>query len=193
MTALRCLIVEDQLMVLQLLCSMLQAIPGLSIAATATSQAEALALCQSEPIDLLILDLCLPDGDGLVVAATLAVCNPSAKVVVLSGQAASFICPSRLQPLICGVVDKTAAFSQLQAVLQDLLGQPRPTLTPRQRQVYGLIGQGLTNKEIAGATGLALATVETHRKAIAQKLGISGAELIRQAALLGNVDMGAGS
>lgn len=189
-TPLRCLIVEDQLMFLQLLCSMLQAMPGLTIAATATSQAEALALCQSEPVDVLILDLSLPDGDGLVVAEALAACHPAARVVVLSGQAASFICPSRLQPLICGVVDKTAAFSQLQAVLQGLLGQPRPSLTPRQREIYGLIGQGLTSRDIAKATGLALTTVETHRKAIAQKLGISGAELIRQAALLGSINAG---
>ena len=91
------------------------------------------------------------------------------------------------------MVDKTAAFSQLQAVLQELLGQPRPTLTPRQREIYGLIGQGLTNRAIARATGLALTTVETHRKAIAQKLGLSGAELIRRAALLGTIDAEGGS
>ncbi|MBM5814885.1 MAG: response regulator transcription factor, partial [Cyanobacteria bacterium M_DeepCast_100m_m1_067] len=52
-------------------------------------------------------------------------------------------------------------------------------------EIYGLIGQGLSNKEIARAAGLSVATVETHRKQIAQKLGVSGAELVRQAALLG--------
>ncbi len=187
-TQLRCLIVEDQLMFLELLCSMLQAFPGLTVAATATSQAEALAHCRSDPADVLILDLSLPDGDGLVVAEALADCNPAAKVVVLSGQAASFICPSRLQPLICGVVDKTSAFSQLQAVLQDLLGQTGPSLTPRQQQIYGLIGQGLSNKEIAATLGLAVATVETHRKAIARKLSLSGAVLVRQAALRAKLD-----
>ena len=154
---LRCLIVEDQLMVLQLLRSMLQAMPGLEISAVASNRAEALAVCDADPPDLLILDLSLPDGDGLTVAEALADRNPEAQMVVLSGQASSTT--------------------------------PTEPLTPRQRQIYALIGQGLSNKEIAKATDLSLATVETHRKAIAQKLGISGAELIRQAALLGGLEL----
>ena len=86
-----------------------------------------------------------------------------------------------------GVVDKTAAFSQLQSVLELYLPSSGETLTPRQREIYGLIGQGLTNKEIARSTSLSIATVETHRKAIAQKLGMSGSELVRHASLLGNL------
>jgi DNA-binding NarL/FixJ family response regulator len=184
---LRCLIVEDQLMFLQLLRSMLQALPGIEISAVASSQAEALAYCQTDPPDLLLLDLSLPDGDGIAVADSLAQLNPRAQLVVLSGQASSFICPAHLQPMVRGVVDKTAAFSTLQQVIATCLDQPKPQLTPRQQQIYGLIGQGLSNKEIARATALTVATVETHRKAIAQKLGVRGAELIRQAALLGEL------
>ena len=185
---LRCLIVEDQLMFLQLLRSMLEALPGLELAATATSQAEALAICRgSPPPDLLVLDLALPDGDGIGVAEALIQHNPSAQVVVLSGQASSFVCPAPLQPFIQGVVDKTAAFSQLQQVLERCLPRNQDPLTPRQQEIYGLIGQGLSNKEIARATALSVATVETHRKAIAQKLGLRGAELVRQASLLGRL------
>ena len=186
--ALRCLIVEDQVMFLQLLRSMLEAMPGLQVVATATRQADAIALCSGDnPPDLLILDLALPDGDGLAVAQTLAASQPNAKVVVLSGQASSFVCPASLQPLIAGVVDKTSAFAQLTRVLERCLPHSTAPLTPRQREIYGLIGQGLTNKEIARTTGLSVATVETHRKAIAQKLGVSGSELVRQASLLGRL------
>lgn len=170
----------------QLLESMLQAFPGLEVVATASTAAEALYHCQGPtPPDLLILDLALPDGDGLEVAEALAQRHPQAKVVVLSGQAASFVCPAPLRPWVCGVVDKTAAFQQLQRVLQSCLQHQPPQLTARQQEIYGLIGQGLSNKEIARAAGLSVATVETHRKQIAQKLGVSGAELVRQAALLG--------
>jgi len=186
--ALQCLIVEDQVMFLQLLRSMLEALPGLEVRAVATTQAEALALCSGDqPPDLLILDLALPDGDGLVVAEALTETNPNAKVVVLSGQASSFICPAALQPWIVGVVDKTAAFAQLHNVLERCLPSTGEPLTPRQREIFRLIGQGLTNKEIARSTSLSIATVETHRKAIAQKLGMSGAELVRHASLLGNL------
>ncbi|WP_438983026.1 response regulator transcription factor, partial [Vulcanococcus sp.] len=83
----------------------------------------------------------------------------------------------------------TAAFSQLQAVLERCLPRCNEPLTPRQQEIYGLIGQGLSNKEIAKATELSIATVETHRKAIAQKLGMSGAELVRQASLLGRLNL----
>ena len=181
---LRCLIVEDQVMFLQLLRSMLEAIPGLRVVASATTQADAIAFCRSaDPPDLVILDLALPDGDGLAVAEALAEHHPNPQVVVLSGQASSFVCPAWLQPLIVGVVDKTSAFAQLTQVLERCLPQNPEPLTPRQQEIYGLIGQGLTNKEIARATDLSVATVETHRKAIAQKLGVSGAELVRQASL----------
>ena len=185
---LRCLIVEDQVMFLQLLHSMLEVMPGLSVVAAATTQAEAIAHCRSaDPPDLLILDLALPDGDGLAVAQALAEHHPNPQVVVLSGQASSFVCPAALQPLIAGVVDKTSAFHQLTSVLERCLPQSGTPLTPRQQEIFGLIGKGLTNKEIARAAGLSIATVETHRKTIAQKLGVSGAELVRQASLLGRL------
>jgi DNA-binding NarL/FixJ family response regulator len=184
---LRCLIVEDQLMLLQLLRTMLQAIDGIRICHTATSQAEALALCRQDPPDLLILDLALPDGSGLAVAEQLVAQKPEAQLIVLSGQASSFICPTALQPMVRGVVDKTSAFRQLQEAIGRCLPQRQTPLTPRQREIFRLIGQGLTNREIAERTGLALTTVETHRKAIAQKRGVSGAELVRQACLLGEL------
>ena len=185
---LRCLIVEDQVMFLQLLRSMLEAVPGLSVVASATTQADAIAFCRSDdPPDLVILDLALPDGDGLAVAQALAEHHPNPQVVVLSGQASSFVCPAALQPLIAGVVDKTSAFHQLTSVLERCLPQSGTPLTPRQQEIFGLIGKGLTNKEIARAAGLSIATVETHRKTIAQKLGVSGAELVRQASLLGRL------
>ncbi|MFZ9217657.1 MAG: response regulator transcription factor, partial [Vulcanococcus sp.] len=153
------------------------------------TQADAIAFCRSDdPPDLVILDLALPDGDGLAVAQALAEHHPNPQVVVLSGQASSFVCPAALQPLIAGVVDKTSAFHQLTSVLERCLPQSAEPLTPRQQEIYGLIGQGLTNKEIAKTTNLSIATVETHRKAIAQKLGVSGAELVRQASLLGRLN-----
>jgi DNA-binding NarL/FixJ family response regulator len=56
-------------------------------------------------------------------------------------------------------------------------------LTQRQQTIFGLIGEGKTTKEISMELGSAHSTIETHRKAIAQKLNVSGAELIRRAAL----------
>lgn len=184
---LSCLIVEDQLMFLQLLATMVNAIDGVEVRHTATSQREALAICRRDPPDLLILDLSLPDGDGLAVARLLADLHPQAQVIVLSGQASTFICPADLAASVRGVVDKTSAFRHLQEVLDRCMNRQPVNLTARQRQIFALIGQGLSNREIAARSALSVATVETHRKAIARKLGVSGADLVRRASLLGDL------
>ena len=190
---LRCLIVEDQVMFLQLLCKMLQGLPGLEVVGTATNCHDGFEACRKLRPDALILDLALPDGDGLGVARFLRLLQPDAKALVLSAQASSFVCPEELEAMLVGVVDKTSTYETLRDVIEAALLQETPqdaepngpvaALTPRQRQIFSLIGQGLSNKAIAHATGLAVATVETHRKAIARRLNCSGAELVRRAAL----------
>jgi DNA-binding NarL/FixJ family response regulator len=199
-SVLPCLIVEDQVMFLQLLSRLLQDMPCLEIVATATSCREGMQACQQHRPQLMVLDLALPDGDGLQVARFLRMLEPDAKVLVLSAQASSFVCPEELEPMVVGVVDKTATYETLEEVIHSALhpqdGSAHPSrsdpvlvlsLTPRQRQIFSLIGQGHTNKDIARLTGLSVATVETHRKAIARRLGRSGAELVRMAALHGDL------
>ena len=185
---LRCLIVEDQVMFLELLQRLLEGQLGLEVVATASSAATGIAACRLHRPDLLILDLSLADGDGLPVLAALAQWCPRARAVVLSAQAAGFVCPEALEPLLLGVVDKTATFVTLLRVLQELLPGAEPgrtalSLTPAQQRIYALIGLGLSNKQIASRLALSVATVETHRKAITRRLGLSGAELVRSAAL----------
>jgi DNA-binding NarL/FixJ family response regulator len=187
-TSLRCLIVEDQLMFLELLQRLLERQPGLEVVATASTVAAGVAACRLHRPDLLILDLTLADGDGLPVLASLGQWSPAGRAVVLSAQAAGFVCHEPLQPLLLAVIDKTATFDSLTALIAELLPAPPGAidlspLTPQQQRIFALIGQGLSNKLIARQLGLSVATVETHRKAIARRLGLSGAELVCNAAL----------
>ncbi|MCP9909448.1 response regulator transcription factor [Cyanobium sp. BA20m-p-22] len=180
-------------MFLQLLCKMLQGVPGLEVVGSATNCHAGFEACRKLRPEALILDLALPDGDGLGVARFLRLLRPEAKALVLSAQASSFVCPEELEAMLVGVVDKTSTYETLRNVIEAALLQETPqaaesngpvaSLTPRQRQIFSLIGHGLSNKAIAHATGLAVATVETHRKAIARRLNCSGAELVRRAAL----------
>jgi DNA-binding NarL/FixJ family response regulator len=185
----RCLIVEDQVMFLQLLAKMLETYAELELVGTAGDVHSGLQALRDLRPDLLIVDLALPDGDGTELLRFLRLANPLARAVVLSAQAAAFVCPAELEPMLLGVVDKTATFESLQRVLESSLpaassGIPAPrALTPRQQEIFELIGRGCSNKEIAQQTGLSLGTVETHRKAISRRLGRSGAELVRFAAL----------
>jgi DNA-binding NarL/FixJ family response regulator len=190
---LRCVVVEDQVMFLQLLVAMLGTHPGVEVVATARSVAHGIEACRRTSPHLLVLDLALPDGDGLAVFRSVSAQPDPPAVIVLSGQASSFVCPRELSPLLRAVVDKTRAYADLNAELAQFLQadcvQPPPgadvqaLLSGRELDVYLLIGQGLSTQVIAEQLGLSLRTVETHRKSINIKLGARGGELVRQAAL----------
>lgn len=202
--ALRCVVVEDQVMFLQLLVAMLRTQPNLEVVATAQGVRDGIAACRDHDPDLLILDLALPDGDGLEVVQAISAQPEPPAVIVLSGQASSFVCPRDYTPLVQAVVDKTRAYSDLSAEIKRLLHTPpvasedeqdpasarKGRLTAREQQVFGLIGKGHTNRAIAELLGLSLRTVETHRKNITVKLGAKGGELVRLAALELQMDLG---
>ena len=201
--SLRCVVVEDQVMFLQLLVAMLRGHEGLDVVGTALTVAEGRAICVQHCPDVLILDLALPDGRGLEVAAALQEVAPTARVIVLSGEASSFVCPSSLQPMLHAVVDKTRAYGTLSLEIAEIVRQRRAEagetdgaavvegwwpasarrLTQREEEIFSLIGRGQSNREIAGQLHLSQRTVETHRKNIVAKLGVSGPELVRLAAL----------
>ena len=154
---------------------------------TATNADEGISACLLYQPDLLILDLSLPDKPGQLVAEALAQVNPNARLIVLSAQASSFVCAPGLQTILHAVVDKIEAFETLSAEINDLLQIDNTArserLTPREHDVLQQIGQGLTNNQISGALQISVRTVETHRKNLALKLGLKGAELVRYATL----------
>ncbi|MCS5707011.1 response regulator transcription factor [Synechococcus sp. FGCU-3] len=195
---LRCLILEDQVMFGQLLTTMLQPVRDLAVVGMARTCREGLLLCREHQPDLLILDLALPDGDGIQVARAAIQRNPACRILVLSAEVGSFVCPADLEPNVADVIDKATTYDTLTAALDHVLKEhqgggkgatpaatcnPLSLLTARQGEVFLLIGRGLQNKEIARALGLEVNTVETHRKEIARRLEVSGSELVHLAAL----------
>ena len=191
---LKVVLVEDQKMFLQLLEGILRSMPGLDVVATCATAQEGIEQCERHRPDLLILDLQLPDGNGVAVARQLVSSHPAAKIIVLSGHANTFICPPDLQGAMHAVIDKTKAYSVLQEQIQTLLparwakrlaaeSVDDSLLTDREQEIFALIGKGRTNREIAQHFGLSEHTVKTHRKRIATKLNLRGAALIHKATL----------
>jgi DNA-binding NarL/FixJ family response regulator len=192
-------------MFMELLLPVLKGIPGLKAIATASTAGEAIGAVERLRPELLILDLFLPDQPGIEVAEALQRIRPEAHLIVLSGQASSFLCPPELQPMLHAVVDKTSAFRELRQEINRLLaGLPRnpdePELAPdpdaeataatdpapltqRERDVLALIAQGCSSRAIAETLGMAETTVQTHRRSLRLKLGVSGSELVRVAVL----------
>ena len=178
-----CLVVEDQTILLDLLGSVMESFPEVDQVVKADCISTALAISNDLPLDLAILDLRLPDGDGCDLGQSLVQHHPKIQLIVLSGAAQDFVCPKSLQSSVRAVIDKTDAFEALRHCLTTLIKPAHLGLTARQKEIYDLIGEGKSSKEIAKLLGSALSTVETHRKAIAQQLNLSGAELIRAAAI----------
>lgn len=200
---LRCVIVEDHQMFRELVGAMLEAEDLLEVAAVANSARGGIEACGRIRPDILLLDLALPDGNGIAVAHALAECHPAARTIIVSGQADTFLCPPELKTQIYSVVDKTRAFSLLRTEIANLVrafpgGQPVPSpgtsaLSPRELEIYRLLGLGLTSKEIAGRTFTSRHTVDTHRRKIAAKLGLGAAALVQRAALHTLVSKAAGT
>jgi DNA-binding NarL/FixJ family response regulator len=184
---LSCVLVDDHLIFLQLLAGVLGTQPGLDVLATATTAAEAIEACRSHRPDLLILDLCLPDQPGEVVAEALAELRPDAGLIVLSAQSSEFVCSPALQPMLLAVIDKVDAFARLNQQIGQLLqrapAQQPANLTGREQQVLKLLGQGHSNQRIAEILTVSVATVITHRRNICFKLNIKGGDLVRFATL----------
>ena len=190
--SLRCLILDDQTMFLQLLAGMVRTTPGLDLVGAFSGVTKAREYVSHNAVDLLILDLALPDGQGISVLKAAAKKNPKVQTIILSGHASQFVCPADLRSHVHAVVDKTQAYGSLQKEIAEILRpttdgrvemSPRLKLTPREYDVFSMVGQGRMSKEIAEKLGIALRTVETHRKAICRKLRMSGPELVRQASI----------
>lgn len=191
--SLRCVIVEDQTMFRQMLHNMLQGTPDLTVAAATGSEAEGIAACERYKPDLLVLDLALPDGSGVNVGRCLARLHPGARIIILSGEASTFVCPSDLRASVHAVLDKTQAFDDLAVELKAILPKARggsasarnknvrDRLSEREYEIFLLIGRGLMSKEIGEKLFISPQTVQTHRRKIAEKLGTTGSELTQLA------------
>lgn len=189
---LKLLVVEDEQMFSDLLMALLKSHSGIDVVGSASTVRQAVVRINELMPDVVVLDLNLPDGDGLEVFAQLVSVNPAAKVIVLSGQTSSFVCPADLRSKVYAIIDKSQAFSQLKQVIAKLLAEYLPQfeseeiridrLTPREREIFELVGEGRTNEQIASRLGRSPQTIATHRKTISVKLRCSGVALMALAA-----------
>ena len=192
---LRCLVVEDQVLMGELLVAMVQTESVVGSVRMAKSVQEARIQIDRSVPDLLILDLALPDGNGQEVALHLLKFNQNPSIILLSAQLQDFKCEPSLLPHILATVEKTKAYKELSHALKELgdslnkqtertcLSKQVSKMTPREQDVFLLIGAGNTTRQIAEQLRINSSTVDTHRKAIAQHLGTSGSDLVRQAAI----------
>lgn len=193
-----CLVVADHQLCGQAVGGLLSEQCGFELVAVCASVAEALGLMEKgSPPGLLLLDLYQAAERWQDAACTLQRLNPEGRLIMLAGGRHKLQPPKEIAPILLGVIDKTRPWEELIALVSRWQQQhPSPVvrrsvlaleqldrLSPRELRVFHCLGRGMHNKEIAKALGLCVNTVETYRKIISAKLGLSGVELVRTAAL----------
>jgi DNA-binding NarL/FixJ family response regulator len=172
------------------------------------------AVVEATKPDLVVLDVVLPDGDGIAVARELRRRVPAARILVLTMQQSELALGRALAAGAGGFALKSDhpddIVAAIQAVAegrgyaspafgargQEILAHAAPSgndaqdplasLSRREREVCDLVLRGHSNQSIAEGLCISIKTVETHRARINQKLGVhSTGQLIRLAALQG--------
>lgn len=187
----RLAIAEDQRMVRELLAALLGREPDFQVVGEAASGREAIELTGRLSPDVLLLDIGLPDLDGVEVARALRKNAPGVKLLTLSIHAERHFVRRMLGAGADGYVVKSSALQELvqaiRAVAQGKLylspdiarealpepsGEESGPLAARERQVLALLAEGKRSSDIARALGISPATVEAHRRNIMRKLGL---------------------
>jgi DNA-binding NarL/FixJ family response regulator len=195
----RLVIADDHELARAGLRSMLAGERGLEIIGEATTGREALSLCRRLQPDLVLMDVRMPEMDGL--AATRAIKDecPQVRVIVvtmhenpdylleaLKAGAAGYVLKDATQREVVGAVRQVLRGESLlnaevaTRLLRRLAEEtarpheaPLAQLTPREVEVLRLLAQGLTNREIAARLIVSVGTVKVHVERILAKLGVS--------------------
>jgi len=198
--SIRIAVAEDQKLIRELLVAVLAREADFEIVAEASTGRETIALAASAHPDVLLLDVALPDIDGIEVARTVRKAQPKLSILALSIHEDSYSVREMLRAGADGYVVKSAAVGELVQAIRSVLqgrmylspaiarlavGKPFPdnaSLTRREREVLALVASGKHSAAIAAKLSISVGTVEAHRRNIMTKLGLhSIAELTKYA------------
>lgn len=193
----RVIIADDHVMFRQGLLNMLKGADDIEVVAHCGDGQEALELIRLHAPDVAVLDVSMPELDGISVARQVAWELPQTRVVILTMHDDPEVVERAEAAKVYGFVFKDDAFEELLDTIRVVrcmkAAKPitnastcRALLTDREHQVLRLIASGCTNRMIAEDLEISVKTVESHRTNLMNKLDIhSTAELVRHAVKTG--------
>ncbi len=209
MGAVRILIADDHELVRRGLVSVISAShPEWQVAGEAATGLAAINKGLAERPDVAILDLSMPDASGLQVAEKLIAEIPGIRIMILTMHAAAPILRQLRKAGVHAYLAKNEAPAKLVEAMERMLaGEPffasastaRPhpeapeyipvqfLLTPRELQVFRLLAEGHSNKEVASALDMSVRTAESHHANIMAKLGVDSLADLTRLAIRDNV------
>ncbi len=188
----RVILADDHQLVLEGLRSVLQQEPDIEVVAAVTDGARLLEAVQRHRPDMVVLDLRMPNVDGLACLRAIREQNLNTRVLVLTafddreavraafelgadGFALKTEPPRMTVAAIREVFYGRMVFPRIaaQLVMRQQEASKKDLLSPREREVLALVAEGLTNSQIAERLVISTETVKFHLRNIYQKLGVS--------------------
>jgi len=198
----RVLLVDDQAMVREGLKSMLTMEPDIAVIGEAANGLEALQMVATDTPDIVLMDVRMPEMDGLAALERVKALAPRASVLMLTlyddpdyllralaGGAAGYVLKDGSRDELIRAIRITAEggavvaptmlpdllrrIGQMGTILPDRARSPRFHLSDRELQVLSLIAKGYTNQQIADKLIVSPTTIKTHVQNILQKLDVS--------------------
>lgn len=213
--AIKVLIADDHAIIRTGLRSILLAEPSLQLIGEATGGNEAIKLVAELNPDVLVLDISMPDLDGISVTKQLKFTYPDLKILILTIHEDNALLREAVKSGASGYILKKAAEADLisaihivlrgdmyldPSMVREIIEDPPKSvsfqgksmvepLTPREIDVLKLIVQGYTNRQIGDELTISVRTVEGHRANLSSKLGLRNrVELVRYAREQGLLD-----
>jgi DNA-binding NarL/FixJ family response regulator len=187
--AIRVLCVDDHPLIRKGIASILANEPGVQRVGDATNGREAIALFRQLRPDVTVMDLRMPELDGIAATRAIRAEFPEARVIALTSYDGDQDIYSALEAGVRGYLLKESVHSELVEAIRvvqsgrrlmppdvaERLSEyfPYILLTPRETEVLELAAQGLGNREIGDRLGTAIGTVKIHMQNILHKLGAS--------------------
>lgn len=208
MTKLRILIADDHEIIRQGVRSLIEKDAAWEVCGEAANGRQAVALAEQLTPDIVVMDLGLPELNGLDATRQIKRVLPKTEVLVFTGEeseqlihevfavgARSYILKSDISQHLVAAI---GALSQHKHYFTSRISEvvfaryldgdsgagkdKTEGLTPREREIVQLLSEGRSNKEVAARLGISIKTVETHRAATMRKLRLdSFADLVRYA------------
>jgi NarL family two-component system response regulator LiaR len=192
--AIHVMLVDDHNVVRSGLATFLRAYEDLDLVGEAKNGLEALNLCRKKKPDVILMDLMMPEMDGIAATRAILAEYPDIKIIamtsfedeqlvqgVLAAGAISYLLKNvtsdELAKAIREAVSGRSTLSPEAATALIHATRPKdglsPGLTKREREVLGLVVQGQSNQQIADALVISIATVKAHLSNILSKLQVS--------------------
>jgi DNA-binding NarL/FixJ family response regulator len=198
------LIVDDHFVVRSGLVASLELDDTIEVVCEVERGEDVVAACQKHRPRVVLMDLQLPGISGIAATAALREHDPAARILIFSTFARDDEIQAALDAGALGYLQKSASREELLTAIQNIASGKRylqpelarrlaalrlgPAITPREREILGLIANGRANKEIAGALEVSEDTVKRHVSHILEKLDVNDraqatAEAIRRGIL----------